>query len=226
MISNAPFKDLLPQYMPVQQLGHYPPRLSFGFAIHNECSAFRQVALEKKLGRRKVIMKMRSFYQLQALVLDHLNKECDLPPEDGIRVNWICSKDACLVLELETNYEEVIPTEKMIKAIKVIKRVFGFPRGARPKWYLEDDIDLRDPDEFLYERKSPVSVLHNSRTKYLTTLMTQRTCSNGAIVRRLRNGRDRTISYPILNAFRFPHHCNSCSCISPVFLYPVPIRPT
>jgi len=170
MIDNAPFEDLLPQYMPLQKLGHFPPRLSFGFAIPDEHDTLLRAALEQKLERRKVLMKMEGFHPLQVLVLAHLNKECDLPPKGGIRVNGIYSEEACFVLELETNYEKLMPTEKMVKAIKVIKRVFKLPRGARPKWYLEDDIDLRDPVEFLFKRKSPVSVLHNSGTKCLTSL--------------------------------------------------------
>jgi len=200
MINNA-FEDLLPQYIPVPQLSHYPPRLSFGFAIPNDFHAFRRVALKKKLRPRKVLLKVDDFISLQILVLDYLNKECDLPPKRGIRCNWILSKEALVVLELETNYEELMPPEKISEAIKIIKSVFGLPHDARPKWYLEDDVDLRDPHGFLFKGESLVSVFHKSGTEYLTTLAPQCTCSNGPSVSRLRNDRDRTVSYPILNAF-------------------------
>ena len=83
------------------------------------------------------------------------------------------------MLELETNYEDLMLTEKMVKAAKIIRRVFGLPRGARPKWYLENDIDLRDPHGFLYEGESLGSVLHDGGTKYLTTLTPQCTCAIG-----------------------------------------------
>ena len=110
MIDNAPFRDPLPQYMPIPRIGHHPPRLSFGFAIPNEFSTFRRVAIEQHLERRKALMKMKSFYPMQVMVLDHLNKECDLPLRRGIRCNGIHSMGARLVLELETNYEELMPT--------------------------------------------------------------------------------------------------------------------
>jgi hypothetical protein len=150
MLKNAPFEELPQQYMPIPRLGHRPPRLSFGFAIPDEYEAFVQVAVREKLGRRKALMALRSFCEVGELVIDHLNKLCGLPPGKGLAYDGIYMKGTCLVLELETNYKQRVPKCRTADVCRVIKEHFKLPDDAKPKWYLENDIDLRDPDEFLY----------------------------------------------------------------------------
>ena len=163
-MKNAPFRDLLPQYIPISQLGHRPPRLSFGFPIRDGFDAFRQVALKKKLARPKVVKKS-DYYTIGPLVLGHLNKLCDLPPGKDLCYNMIHSKEGDVIIELKTNYKEQVPDHKMVEAIVAIKELFELPDDAEPKWYLENDIDLRGSNEFLFPSESLVVVLHNSRDK-------------------------------------------------------------
>ena len=61
------------------------------------------------------------------------------------------------MLELRTNYQRWTPQEKVDNAIDVIKEVFQFPDDAKPKRYLENDIDLKEPNEYLIPSKSPFS---------------------------------------------------------------------
>lgn len=63
------------------------------------------------------------------------------------------------MLELETNYGRRVPKEKVDNVIRVIKDVFQLPDDAKPKWYLENDIDLKEPDEYLLPSKPPVSTI-------------------------------------------------------------------
>jgi len=44
-------------------------------------------------------------------------------------------------------------------AIRVIKEGFQLPNNAKPKWYLENDIDLKVPDDYLLPSKSPFSTM-------------------------------------------------------------------
>jgi len=41
--------------------------------------------------------------------------------------------------------------------LRVIKDVFQLPDSAKPKWYLENDIDLKEPDEYLLPSKPSFS---------------------------------------------------------------------
>jgi len=82
-----------------------------------------------------------------------LNGRCGLSPEEGIDCEHIHSKQAALALELQTNYRRRIPKEKMDDAIRVTKEAFHLPDDAKPKWYLEVDIDLKEPDEYLFPSK-------------------------------------------------------------------------
>ena len=107
------------------------------------------------------------FSELADLVLDHLNKLCGLPPKEGMTIGWVHSREGIVVIELETNYDWWIPEEKLEEAISVIKEHFNLPSDAKPKWYLEDDIDEKEPDEFLLPSKSAVPCDH--AVKFLTT---------------------------------------------------------
>ena len=100
---------------------------------------------------------MKRFSPLRTLVIPFLNERCGLSPGDGIVCGYIHSKQAALALELQTNYRGRVPGEKMDDAIRVIKEVFHLPDDAKPKWYLEVDIDLKEPDEYLIPGKSSFS---------------------------------------------------------------------
>ena len=155
MLRNEPFEKLPLSYTPKPQRDHYPPILSFGFAIPKEGTQFIRVALENNLEDPEELRTINTFFGLQTSVMSYLNERCGLPPEDGITCGYVHSRHAALVLELTTNYEWRIPNEKWDDAIRVIKEVFQLPNDAKPKWYLEGDIDLKEPDEYLLPSMSP-----------------------------------------------------------------------
>jgi hypothetical protein len=97
------------------------------------------------------------FFTLWTLVIRYLNDRCGLSPKEGIICGHVHSRQAALVLELQTNYVGRVPKEKMDNAIRVIKEVFQLPDDAKPNWFLENDIDLKEPDEYLFPSKSPFS---------------------------------------------------------------------
>jgi len=154
---NEPFKKLPLSYKPVQKLDHYPPRLSFGFAIPEEFIRFRRVALENHLGDPEKVGTARNFFTLRTAVMPFLNERCGLSPDEAIVCGFVHSLDATLALELKTNYRRRVPKEKMDAAIRVIKEVFHLSNDAKPMWYLEGGIDLKEPDEYLLPSKSPIS---------------------------------------------------------------------
>ena len=153
MLRNEPFEKLPLPYRPVQKLDHHPPRLSFGFAIPEEVLQFRQVALENRLGDPEEVSTTKRFFTLRTLVIPLLNERCGLSLEEGIICGHIHSKQAALALELKTNYRRRVPEEKMDDAIRVIKELFHLSVDAKPKWYLEVDVDLKEPDEYLFPSK-------------------------------------------------------------------------
>ena len=156
MLRNEPFEKLPLPYRPVQKLDHHPPRLSFGFAIPNEVLQFRRVALENHLGDPDEVSTTTSWFELWTLVIPFLNERCGLSLKEEIVCGDIHSKQAALALELKTNYRQRVPKEKMDDAIRVIKEVFHLPDDAKPKWYLEVDIDLKEPDDYLLPSKLPL----------------------------------------------------------------------
>ena len=159
MLKNEPFEELPLSYTPIPQRDHYPPRLSFGFAIPEVGIQFRQAALQNSLGDPEEVRTTKSFFMLRTLVMPYLNERCGLPPEEGITCGHVHSKQGALVLELTTNYVWRIPKEKVDDAIRGIKEVFQLPDDAKPKWYLEGDIDLKEPDEYLLPSKSPLCAM-------------------------------------------------------------------
>ena len=68
-------------------------------------------------------------------------------------MDTIYSLEGSLVLELGTNYKKGVLKNKRAEAIETIKRLSKLPDDAKPKWYLENDIDLRGEGEFLSESK-------------------------------------------------------------------------
>ena len=169
MLKNEPFDKFPLPYRPVQQHGHHPPRLSLGFAIRKELTEFRRVALKEGLTGTMDISRTMHFSGLAKLVLGHLNKLCGLPPEEGMTFGWIHSREGAIVIELETNYNWWILEEKLDDAIEVIKEHFNLPSDAKPKWYLEDDVDLKEPDEYQLPGKPLVS--NEDAAKFLTTFL-------------------------------------------------------
>jgi len=158
MIKNEPFEKLPLSYKPVQKLDHYPPRLSFGFAIPKELAQFRQAALENNLGDPEELRTTNSFFfHLQTLVMSFLNGRCGLSPEADVDCNHARSLEAALVLELKSNYRRRVPKEKMNGVIRAIKETFQLPDDTKPKWYLDGGIDLGDPDGYLLPSESPFS---------------------------------------------------------------------
>ena len=55
---------------------------------------------------------------------------------------------------MQTNYEGRVPREKADNVVPVIKEVFHLPDDTKPKWYLEGDIDLKEPAEYLLPGRS------------------------------------------------------------------------
>lgn len=45
-------------------------------------------------------------------------------------------------------YNRQILGEKIEEAAGVIKKYFNLPKDITPKWYLEHDVDLKEPDEY------------------------------------------------------------------------------
>jgi len=158
MMKNEPFEKLPLSYRPVQDLGHFPPRLSFGFAIPEEYNRFRQVALENNLGDPEKVSTARNFFVLQDVVMPFLNERCGLSPDEAIDCGFIHTFGATLALELKTNYVRRVPKAKRDAVTRVIKEAFHLPDDTKPMWYLEGGIDLKDPDEYLLPSKSSFSV--------------------------------------------------------------------
>ena len=155
MLKNEPFEKLPVLYRPVERRGHHPPRLSF--AIRQEFVEFRRVAVKEGLATAEDIDRAMYSTGLAKLVLGHLNKLCGLPPKEGMNIGWIHSREGIVSIKLETNYNWWIPEEKLEEAISVIKEHFNLPSDAKPKWYLENDVDLNEPDEYLLPSKLPIS---------------------------------------------------------------------
>ena len=168
MLKNEPFEKLPVPYRPVRRRGHHPPRLSLGFAIRKELTEFRRVALKEGLTSASEIHAL-CFFELADLVLDHLNKLCGLPSDKGMATQWIHSREGIVVIELESNYNWWIPQEKLEEAADVIKEHFNLSNDAKPKWYLEKDVDLNEPDEYLLPSKPPI--FFGDAAKYLTTFL-------------------------------------------------------
>jgi hypothetical protein len=156
MLRNEPFAKLPVPYRPVLRRGHHPPRLSLGFAIGKELAEFRRVAHKEGLASAREIDHTMCFFELADLILGHLNQLCGLSPGEGMTCRWIHSREGIVVIELESNYDWWIPEEKLEEAVEVIKERFDLPKDAKPKWYLENDIDLKERDEYLLPSTSPI----------------------------------------------------------------------
>ena len=100
--------------------GCHPSRLSLSFAIRKEYAGFRGVALNERVTGTMDISRTMHFSGRAESVLGHLNKLCGLPPEEGMTIGWIHSRQGPVLIELQTNYNWWIPKEKFDDAIGII----------------------------------------------------------------------------------------------------------
>ena len=76
-----------------------------------------------------------------------------------------------LVFELTTNYVWRIPEEKLDDAIRGIEEVFQLLDNAKPAWYLEADIDPKEPNEYLLPVHYPSLRRRNEKPNSLRILV-------------------------------------------------------
>lgn len=151
MIKNEPFERLHFSYRPVPEHGPYPPRLSVGFSIQDEIPTFRRVALKKGLVSTEQIYGPDALASIELflLVMDDINDHCGLPREEGVKVEWVQSREGITVVELASNYDWRIPEEKFDEVVNTVIEYFDLDKDSKPKWYLEPDIDLKAPEQYL-----------------------------------------------------------------------------
>lgn len=136
--------------------------------IRKVLAEFRRVAVKDGLVSVSDVNHM-GFLRLADLVLGHLNELCGFPPEKGLTAGWVQSREGMIVVELETNYNWWIPAERLDEVIDVVKEHFDLPKDAKPKWYLENDIDEREQDEYLLP--SELLALYGNAANFLTTFL-------------------------------------------------------
>jgi len=122
------------------------------------------VALENNLGDPEELRAAKNFFEFQTLVMPFLNERCGLAGGEAMVCGHVHSLETALVLEMQTNYRGRVPREKADNVVRVIKEVFHLPDDTKPKWYLEGDIDLKDPDEYLLPCRSPLSTTARERS--------------------------------------------------------------
>ena len=157
MLENEPFESLPVPCRPLPKVDHYPPILSFGFAIPNHVAEFRRAALNHKLGNPEELSTTKDSALLRLLVKSYLNERCDLPPGQGIVYGHIHSRESNLVIEIATNYRSRITRDNLAGVLRSIREVFSLPDDAQPKWYLEPNIVEKDPEEYYLPSKPTVS---------------------------------------------------------------------
>ena len=108
--------------------------------MSRDCSDFRRVSLEKNLAPPEVCRDPHKSLHIRGSVVRHLNEICGLKPGYHIADTGVFSLKTNLVLELKTNYRQLVPDNKMDEVIRVLKEYFP---GREPQWYLEADIDLK-----------------------------------------------------------------------------------
>ena len=139
MRKHEPFDELPLTYFPSPEFGHFPPTLVFGFPISGDCSEFIRIALDKNLASPEDCRNPSKILEIRVLVMYHLNEICGLALGKHITDTGVFSLKTSLVLELKTNYRQLIPEDKMDEVIRVLKELLP---GTEPRWYLEADIDL------------------------------------------------------------------------------------
>ena len=112
---------------------HYPPTLIFGFPISRDLREFRRIALAEGLVSAEECEGPRSFIKIRLLVLRHLNKQRGLKPGADIFGTGVNSLSTNLVLELKTNYQQLVPEDKVDEVMRVLRKYL--PK-TEPRWYL------------------------------------------------------------------------------------------
>ena len=181
MFKNEPFKVLPEAYIPSPDYNHHPPTLIFGFPISRDYKEFRKIALDEGLMSAEEVTK--KIARLRLLVLKHLNEQCGLKAREEITGSGVSSLSTNFVLELKTNYEQLIPEDKMDKVMRVLRKYLP---DTEPQWYLETDIDLK------HIRVSPRELLVTDVTQRLTCVH-QCLCSSGRS-HQVYHSRTRTLS--------------------------------
>ena len=136
---GKPFDELPLQYFPSPEFGHFPPTLVFGFPILGDFSEFPRIALDKNLVSPEDCGDPSKSLEIRVSVMEYLNEICGLVSGRHIADTGVFSLKTNLVLELKTNYRQLIPEDKMDEVIRVLKEHLP---GTEPQWYLEADIDL------------------------------------------------------------------------------------
>ena len=173
MREHEPFDELPLPYFPCPERGHSPPTFIFGFPISRDCSDFCRIALEKNLASPEDCENRSKFLRIMNSVIVHLNEICGLRMGNHIVEAGVFSLKTNIVLELKTNYRQLIPEDKMDDVIRVLKEYLP---GTEPQWYLEADIDLNP----IHAIPSRFSVKFEEGVTIWLTCARQSPCSSGA----------------------------------------------
>jgi len=140
MRKHEPFDRLPPAYFPYPERDHRPPKLFFGFPIMRDCGDFRRIALEQNLAPPEECRSSSNILSIMGSVVRHINDMCGLERGHCVTVTGVLSRKANVILELKSNYRQLVPEGKMDGVIRVLKELLP---GTEPQWYLEADIDLK-----------------------------------------------------------------------------------
>jgi len=77
--------------------------------MSRDCSDFRRVSLEKNLAPPEVCRDPHKSLHIRGSVVRHLNEICGLKPGYHIADTGVFSLKTNLVLELKTNYRQLVP---------------------------------------------------------------------------------------------------------------------
>jgi len=140
MFKHEPFKELPDAYIPSPDHDHYPPTFIFGFPISRDYKEFYQIALSEGLLSAEECEDASTLIKMRLLVLERINEQCGLKGGGKISDTGVSSLGTNVVLELKTNYHQLIPKDKVDDVMRVLKK--HLPE-AEPQWYLEADIDQK-----------------------------------------------------------------------------------
>jgi hypothetical protein len=121
IFEHEPFKELPEAHVPFPEHNHHPPTLIFGFPILRDLREFRRIALAEGFFSSKKCEDARAFQTTWLLVLRHLNKQCGLKPGGDIYGTGVSSLSTNFVLELKTNYRQLVPEDKVDEVIRILK---------------------------------------------------------------------------------------------------------
>ena len=164
MRKHEPFDELPLTYFPSPEFGHFPPTLVFGFPISGDCSEFIRIALDKNLASPEYCKDPSKILGVRVSVMEYLNEICGLVSGKHIADTGVFSLKTNLILELKTNYRQLIPEDKIDEVIRVLKEHLP---GTEPQWYLEADIDL-----------NPIHILPSKLPATFKDATNELTCTN------------------------------------------------